>query len=842
MKRKIYLLTCKLMLLIMGISISQTLQAQAVVQVPSGCDVVSTGAGAGTALGPGGLVGNGGIVVMRDPYAGGNFTLILSQPGTSTKWQLYGDLIFTNHNVFTLTPGSFIENIKSFNKNPRTPEINPPSNGVLARSKGRVKIDYTQIPCNGVIEFDIYKNYSVGRPYLPPIVGPDCWKPGERLTYSVDPIASDNIQDMIGIDQYYWRVTSGNTSVPLFYTSGDRSSITFDVPNDVSCDWEITCWYGRANAWDAGITMLPNPLTHPVYVTKTGRVVPSTPTFSTPPPTCLPTGTTTFLASIQPQCASLIYSWSCPYNPGVTVTTSGTQNEHVTVSGLDDNPVFLSVSILDNLGACQVKTFNYYIDRTLAAPMALLTTPTDLCLTPGDQFTLTLPANAMNNPTTWILPTGWGSPQLNNAVGSSATFTVPMNIVGGSYPIGASATQCPGTPINANISVMSSGIQIVGSDCITYGSTAPLTYSVTAPGPGNFDFDWSLPPGWTASPPVNTSNTSTITVTPNGTSICSLAVEVCSGGTQCCMTATKDLDFNPVTPTIVPSAACYQAGVLAQAEFHIQTPLPGTYVWSVDPQFGTIVQTQSTTDACGNAIIDYSITVQYELTQITTLTSTGAIASFNALNLQNAVSVFHQTPCGNSASDDQSVSIASGYTLEVDEVAPGTQNAYSILTISPMPVFPATFQWLQNCNTPTQSSCTACGTLFVSNPMTNTGPGFYGVRIVSGGCTTVLCLSTDNIYRLAGGTQGTEEDTPEAEAHDILLSPNPNSGEFELHVPKVKEKGNMVVYNSLGAQLFQATLKSGTNTFSNTALPAGMYILHLTIDGKTTVKKMEVAN
>ncbi len=252
------------------------------VLVPAGITVVQTGTGGvpGTSTSvPPGRVGNGGIVTMTDPYAGGVFTF---QPNNTTSplvtntvgtWSLSGDLSATTlaTNLFNApvpilgTP--LTATIKSYNKFLRTPSENTaPSVNSWARSKGRVTIQFTKTTsttgsgCGNSISFDVFKVFaptvllnpaipSQQPTNVPKIIGPRCVLPGNTYTYSVDQIVSDNLTDGIGLDNYYWTgmpTTTGTT----FYTSADKSSITITLGITSFSAFTLKCCYGRSNPWD----------------------------------------------------------------------------------------------------------------------------------------------------------------------------------------------------------------------------------------------------------------------------------------------------------------------------------------------------------------------------------------------------------------------------------------------------------------------------------------------------------------------------------------------------------------------------------------------------------------
>ncbi len=96
---------------------------------------------------------------------------------------------------------------------------------------------------------------------------------------------------------------------------------------------------------------------------------------------------------------------------------------------------------------------------------------------------------------------------------------------------------------------------------------------------------------------------------------------------------------------------------------------------------------------------------------------------------------------------------------------------------------------------------------------------------------------------------GVGESTPvnstSKEAH-IKLFPNPNNGSLRLKIDDAKEKpkvGSTLIFDSSGRLVSdlsrQATVEQVTNEIilNTTALPAGLYILHIEVNGKAHKKK-----
>ncbi len=776
-------------------------QSQPVVQVPATCNVVVAGAGGTLGLGSaGGRVGNGGIVVMSDPFdivgTGGNF-VIIPNGTTSHSWRLWGDLSIqtTSTTTPTVTGSGLTQNIESYNKFKRVPsETVAPSTASLARSKGRVDITYFATPCNAVLTFDVFKSYpnsGSGTGYVPPIIGPGCWDPSTTVTYSVDPIASDNLNDAIGTDKYYWTITPAVAGV---YSSSDGSSITFTTPSSVTGTYTIQCCYGRANAWDGDAGAA-----HTTCVSKTIGTAIANPTFTTAVPTCLNTGVTTFTATVSP-IAGLNYSWSYAGSGTPTVVASGTQNQTVTVNGMNNDPGTLTLTVTAP-GECAAKVFAYPVRRNLQPALVLGVSPSGACVTGPATLTVSLPAGATGNTPTWTI-SPVTSPALTITPGPSntATVTVPSGALGGEYTV----TATNATPCNTGSTSTKIRVKPVPTftgttpTCVTAGVNA--TFAVTVPGPGPFSYTWTTP-GYTV---VSGAGTASILLTPTATAG-NVSVNVCTPGVGgCCTSITRTVGLTPAAPTI-NAPTCYNVGLAGSATYSIASPVAGTYNWTIASGLGTPAT------GTGTSI------------NVATIGTPGTIT--------NAVSVTLTTSCGTSPATAIPVTLTPNGTLSV--FTGGTAQFLEVAGATGT----VAYQWLSNCNTATPNVCGTCGTgntTILNNPGT---AGSWGAYVISAGCTTKVCANTLYGARTA---QGAQWEASEQATNAVTLSPNPNGGEFEVGVQRLNQSADLIVFDAFGKEVFSAPLQQGVNRFDQKKLANGTYFLRITVDGTATMKKMEV--
>lgn len=253
--------------------------------------------------------------------------------------------------------------------------------------------------------------------------------------------------------------------------------------------------------------------------------------------------------------------------------------------------------------------------------------------------------------------------------------------------------------------------------------------------------------------------------------------------------------------------SCYNVGLPGTAVFSIAAPVAGTYTWTVLPAFG------SATTFTGTSF---------------TVTTTGTAGTFT-----NAVTVTHSTTgCGSTAPVTVSPTLAANGSLSI--LTGGSFQVLSVVGATGSP----TYQWLQNCGVAGEVVCAPCGTganVLLANAASG---GQWGAYVIAAGCTTRVCTTTVYGNRLAN--PGVDAEGVDQLGNEVTLSPNPNGGEFEIGINTVQTSGEIVIFNSFGQQVFTGRLRSGANRFSQTQLASGMYFLHIMVDGKVSIKKMEI--
>jgi hypothetical protein len=699
-----------------------------VVKVPPNCEVVFAGTGNGATTGFGGAVGDGGIVAMPDPFdfqqEEGNFHFA-SNGAELIEWALFGDLSMQTDSDYNevLQPLGAVNpvNLQSYNKNLRFTEMpsasQPDFDARWARSKGRVIVSFSDKRCVGKLKFDVFKRYKNDKKKsrIPPILGLDCLLPHTTYTFSVDPIASDNANDEIGFDKYYWSgLPEGSANI---YTSADNSSITFSTGDSVP-NCTITCCYGRANDWDGDA----DSPTHSTCITKSVGGQPAPPVFSTEPPACLDTGITSFMVSINPGTivAGASYTWSAP-GTGWQLTPGGmTSGQTLNVSLVDNNPGVLTLTIAS--GNCLPAVYTYPINRSYNNLFAITGTT---CVSGGNTYGYSLPLNGLLNPTTWLAPAGWTVTQTNGTA-SAINISIPNTVVAGDYELTAKSNSCPGT---TSLAIhLQPAIPVFASTtptCVPLSSPAINSFAVV-PVAGALSYTWTLPPGWSCSSNCNSPN-----------------------------------------PTLIPPSNNFAVGA--------ETLAPATI--SVEASSGT---------GCSSAA---STSINYIRINTNTIQSGAGNCDQYSINTN-----------GNAC-----VATISSWTVGgVTAVSNGsTVNIFG-------------------------NTLTLCG---------NTSPTTTGTvcaNLIINGVTYNTCSST-----VATGSHSLKAANPKVVIHDVIISPNPNSGNFNIRVLAYNRSASATLVDFSGNEIQTYQLRTGDNKIEKEGLK-GTYFLILKVDDKQETRQIIV--
>jgi len=852
-----------------------------VVLVPAGCVVRVAGVGGNAGAG---LVGNGGIVEMPDPFdvfgVGGNFVF---SGATPVAWRLLGDISEQTGIVQAgPVPGLFVPdqsatgttvNIESFNKAVRTAELGTPVTN--ARSKGRVNIEYSNqvcpgVFCNGVMSFDILKRWgnpattTIGVDYAPPIAGPNCWGtppfsfPNNLITFSVDQVSSDNGPDAIGFDQYYWTITNGVGTVlgadAFNNTSLDRSSITIDQNELTFISWRnaggpysMRACLGQCNAWNLGTVMiiptLPTPQT---CVLKTMSPSCPVPAFTGGFPTCINTDAPLGLPlTITPNnySAACTYTWT---RSNLAWTIASAANGGVTVNAIADrNPCtfFLTVSS----ASCGSTVYTYTINRSYNAA-AILAATSPYCASTGT-FTVNLQGNAQGNTTCWSgLPIGWNA---MNPVGipSAVQFTIPAGAAGTTANINLFNCAAPcTTTLPIVINVRPGAPVITGPQCVLSGGGANQTWNATSAGASATAFNWNNTMGMTQVAPTNDAPG---VFTPNGTADGNVSVFTQNVVGCPSTTTTFNVGRNAVAPVVV-APTCYNlgyscagvAGLPGTASFTIQPANftlngPGNYTWTFPPN--TFFNPTGSTFVVGPQFTNAPVV------RPTTGVPSNSIPAPAASYYQYSVCFTPSPVFPNLASCASACTTITATGVSLNQPIYTPSGAIGFL--APPPGTPAGSTYLAyDCAIPGTygSSVAFPNAINLAAPAPPPAPQLFSLTMqitVPGGCTWLPAPQQTLHKSLTVVNESGVVLTPAEQVElGILVSPNPNDGAFTLNLKQEFLSGSVQLLDAAGKQAAAAQrVVQGNNEMRYSDLPPGVYILRIELDGQVQMQRIVVS-
>lgn len=792
--------------------------AQAVVSVPAGCRVVVAGTGGTVGANPIGRVGDGGVVIMPDPTGGGTFNFSIAGVPTSANWTLRGDLSNTavspsavNNNPPQPAPGTSA-NIFTCNKFLRTASSEN-TNPNWARSKGLVRVGWTVPGCGQSITFEVFKTFA----NIPNIIGPTCLEPLKTYTFSIDQVASDNANDNIGFDKYYW--SGFPASVTSLYYSADNSSITFTMPSSFT-PFTLRCCVGRYNTtFNADGGNGPNyTLPSTSYLTCTTRnliLVPTGPTYVTAPPTCHPTGSASFnvvYPNIPTTIPATTYTWTAP-NTAWTIGTPvvGATSTTVTVTTPNNNPGSLILTIN---GPCLPVTISYQINRSLASQLQVVPSSptTSTCISKGASGNYTISPNASANPVIWsTIPASITGVTLSNPTSSTVTVNVASNVTVPSFTlrVTSSIAACNTTSISTTIYVRPATPTITGPTpaCIIWGTTNTTAISCNAV-TGATGYSWNLTgaPGWSIAANGTTVNP---TFTPNGTTAGPVTISVTAlgvSGASCDSNPSANfvVNYSPVTPAINPIACWNTAAVMPTKTLTI-TNLQNFGTYSVLPNaalFGSSSITGSTITLTNAVFLNpgtYSLTVRHSNG---TCTPADRVLSFTITAASTTVAF--NGP--NGIVDNYTYALAAGETF---------------------------VNWIVNNNVVTSNGTTVSTVLNQLSLAGTTAPTSVGVIVSVSGCLK-------RVFSPNVGTRGARMSNTTTSIKEIIISPNPNDGNFTITATDFKESATAIMYDMNGRVIATVVLNKGENRIENVGLAKGTYIVSLLVDGKTEARKIIV--
>ncbi|WP_395052265.1 T9SS type A sorting domain-containing protein [Flavobacterium sp.] len=861
----------QLILAVVLLSASFGFAQQLTVTVPAGCRVVVPGFGGIAGLA--GKVGDGGVVSMPDPFPFNVFTANPATGVTVGTWTLLGDLSVKNvtlplYNTPIVSSTGLQVSIQSYNKTLRISENQLPDlDPIWGRSKGRVRVTYSAT-CGGAITFEVFKVYPPNailpaQPRnVPKIVGnTTCLLPSRQYTFSVDQIASDNANDAIGFDSYYW---SGlPTGATVDYYSADFSSITFTTSSlAIPPQSILKCCYGRVNpAWDGGVSnSVPNGSTiqnHDTCVSILLRPAATQPTpYSTtltgsgltaiPGTNCLPTSQNTFTINFSPL-SGVSYVWSIVSGVGWNLTQTATS---ITVSGIDNNPGQLKLTV--NNG-CTPTDFLYQINRSFVAP-SMAITPANACVLAGSTTSFT--TNGLANGTNWGLsPAVSGAIITPSTVGSTMTLFLPTTTAVGEYTVTANGNTsgtyltCGGS-ITTKIYVKPVAPSIPsGATCVVRNGGSAQTYTCGAV-TGATDYLWSFPSGWVTGNATVTTATPTVTITPNGNTasgtVSVVALGFAGSGCNSASSPTLTINYSVVAPAFTEKPSCYNVNMSSLVTLNVTnapSPFFGAYTVTLTPT-GTSTTPASLPNYAVGSSVAFTSTPTPTITFNTTDTLANLISNPTVVSPPPGVYDLWITfntqtsggTCASTASTKIQITIppANAATLGVN-YSPGAfgSDSYFVNGVSPTTY---TFVWriggvvLLGAN---NNTIVLAGNNGLSGRVT--------VDVTPQPATLGACSTITRLISPSGATHGLKQTPPikiTKNLDGIVVYPNPSTESFTIALENVKQSAIATLSDLNGKQLAVYLLKKGETKIENEGLAKGSYILSINIDGVSQSKKI----
>jgi len=457
------------------------------------------------------------------------------------------------------------------------------------------------------------------------IVGPECVKSGQTVTYSVAPWVSTYDLNVVGFDDYRWNIPAGVAQGNVLYYSADKSSVTFVVGNNFD---------GKTISVQLGACNIPTqvPLTLTLKAEPGVPTLPGNVNFSQG--LCIPLGITSYPITISNTDPNATYIWgnlggwlSDPLATTETVTSAN--NYTLTIYPKNDARV-LWLKVISSCGTEQI--YNLSVKRSFSSNNQIKTVSGSLCVEPN-QFVPFMVTGVDNSVAiTWSIVSGVGwyiFPGTENSP-NAIIFTGTGNAV-----ISVSTPGCPGITLTENFGITPK-VPVINSGTPICLSSIPttLTFSVLQNDPNAYGgYDWDYPSGWILV--SSTSNKSSVTLTVNQGG----AIKVRAIGCDTTSWSNPiEVGAIPSTPQFALFPVCVASGMPDNVTFSVNPVAGLTYQWDIPPAFGTI----------SSASPDHSTI------QVATLGNVG----------QYEIKVRAMSSCGNSAWVSDTITISAPYWLE----------------------------------------------------------------------------------------------------------------------------------------------------------------------------------
>ena len=413
------------------------------------------------------------------------------------------------------------------------------------------------------------------------IVGPECVKYGQSVTYSVAPWVSLYQLNYVGFDDYEWNIPVG-VSQGLLYYSADKSSVTFTVGNKFEGK-TISVRMGACNLSGQ------KPLTLTLKAEPGVPTLPDNINFSQG--LCVPLDAISYSIPLSNTTPDAVYVWGnlegWLFNPSATTDTLTSANNYTLTFYPKNDARVLWLKVISPCGTEQI--YNLSINRSLTLENKIETVAGGTCVVPNQFVPFTVTGIDNSVAIKWSIfegsATGWfilpGTENSSHAI----IFTGTGNAI-----IKVSTKDCPGITltenfgINPKIPVINSGTPI----CLSASPTTK-TFSVKQNDPNaTGGYDWDYPSEWIFVGATSNQSSITLMVTQGG--------EIKVRAIGCDTTNWSDaieVGFAPVPPQLTGIATCINSGMPDNVTFSVIPEGGFTYDWDIPSDFGYITSANS---------------------------------------------------------------------------------------------------------------------------------------------------------------------------------------------------------------------------------------------------------
>jgi hypothetical protein len=377
------------------------------------------------------------------------------------RWIPLGDLAFAEGSSANDTSVTFV------------------SNGY---GKGAIRLQYRNGGCTSASMVDVYKSFTLPDTFS--IAGPTCIATGDVVVYSVDPILTVNLDQNIGVDNYYWDIKENKPSFvdTIYYTAGDGSSVTFKVGtltgNDV-----LSVVLGKCNKNDSSKRIS----------LSLGKLAPKP---IVPSDTCVAYGITPFTLSVQNAVEGVTYTWTAPSNYALSSTT-GT-SVVVTPDAGSSAEIKVTAAYTDE-PACSESASTIVINRKWGTTTSISGNAQCAEVAANQYYTFKLEGQIPTNTSIrWALPQGWALKENTSDAGQTIEAR-PFDNAALTGVVKAWSLACVSEgemvdTIEYTVNVKPAAIsEIHGDECLKIGQTYKFWIDTAGIRPAARSYVWTAP-------------------------------------------------------------------------------------------------------------------------------------------------------------------------------------------------------------------------------------------------------------------------------------------------------------------------------------------------------------